>query len=156
MPPIVKKRKVSVVQTTSACLNMRTAQLFHRMVKNVFSPGRNGDLRNRQLLMNASKTADEREASYAASGRLCGRLLSRECVRSYLGCSQPSWLTFPEGVSLERDLVESTQASSVRWAIRLINDHYGPHRSPWYRRSSSRALAGDAGGSAAMARIATS
>ena len=156
MPPIVKKRAVSVVQTTSACLNMRTAQLFHRMVKNVFSPGRNGDLRNRQLLMNASKTADEREASYAASGHLCGRLLSRECVRVYLGSHSSSWLTFPEGVSMERDLAESTQASSARCAIRLMNDHHGPHRSPWYRRSSARAIGDESGRSAAMARIAAS
>ena len=71
----------------------------------------------------------------AASGRLFGRLLSRECVRSYLGLHPPSWVTFPEGVSMERDLVECTQASSARWANRLINDHYGPHRSSWYRRS---------------------
>ena len=122
----------------------------------MFSPGRNGDLRNRQLLMNASETADEREASYAASGHLCGRLLSRECVRSYLGCSQPSWLTFPEGVSMERDLAECTQASSARWATRLMNDHHGPHRSPWYRRSSARAVEDESGRSAAMVRIAAS
>ena len=29
MTPIVKKKKVSVVQTTSVCLNMYTAQSFH-------------------------------------------------------------------------------------------------------------------------------
>ena len=45
------------------------------MVKNMFLLGRNEGLRNRQLLMNASETADEREASCAASGRLFGRLL---------------------------------------------------------------------------------
>ena len=50
------------------------------MVKNMFSPGCRGGLRNRQLLMNTSETADEREASCAASGRLFGRLLSREFV----------------------------------------------------------------------------
>ena len=125
-------------------------------IKNMFSPGCRGGLRNRQLLMNTSETADEREASCAASGRLFGRLLSRECVCSYLGLHPPSWVTFPEGVSMERDLVECTQASSARWANRPINDHYGPHRSAWYRRSSSRATADDAGGSAAMVRIAKS
>ena len=106
--------------------------------------------------MNDSETANDQAATCAAPKRLFGRLLSREYVRSYLGSHSSSWLTLPKGVSLERDLVESTQASSVRWAIRLINDHYGPHRSPWYRRSSFRALAGDAGGSAAMAPIASS
>ena len=50
------------------------------MIKNVFLLGRNEGLRNRQLLMNTSETADEREASCAASGRLFGRLLSREFV----------------------------------------------------------------------------
>ena len=60
------------------------------------------------------------------------------------------------GASMDRDLVESTQASSVRWAIRLINDHYGPHRSPWYRHSSARAIGDEPGRSAAMVRIAAS
>ena len=92
------------------------------MIKNMFLPGCRGGLRNRQLLMNTSETADEREASCAASGRLLGRLLSRECVRSYLGLHPPSWVMFPEGVSMERDLAESTQASSARWANRLMND----------------------------------
>ena len=44
------------------------------MIKNMFLLGRNEGLRNRQLLMNTSETADEREASCAASGRLLGRL----------------------------------------------------------------------------------
>ena len=64
--------------------------------------------------MNASETANDQAASYAGSVRLSGRLLSRECVRSYLGLHSSSRLTIPEGVSMERDLVESTQASSVR------------------------------------------
>ena len=54
------------------------------MVKNVFSPGRNGDLRNRQLLMNASETANDQTANDQAAGRLSGRLLSRECVCSFI------------------------------------------------------------------------
>ena len=67
------------------------------------------------------------------------------------GSHSSSWLTFPEGVSIVRDLVESTQASSVRWAIRLMNDHHGPCRSPWYRCSSPRAAADDAARSAPIA-----
>ena len=133
MTPIVKEETASVAQATSACLNMCTGQSFDDDDQDMFLPGCRGGLRNRQLLMNTSETADEREASCAASGRLLGRLLSRECVRSYLGLHPSSWLTFPEGVSMERDLVECTHASSARCANRRINDHYGPHRSPWYR-----------------------
>ena len=125
-------------------------------IKNMFSPGCRGGLRNRQLLMNLPRRLMNVRLVARASGRLLGRLLSRECVCTYLGLHPPSWETFPEGVSMERDLVECTQASSARWANRLINDHYGPHRSAWYRRSSSRATADDAGGSAAMVRIAKS
>ena len=83
------------------------------MVKNMFLLGRNEGLRNWQHLMGASETANDQAASCAASGRLSGRLLSRECVCSYLGLHPSSWLTFPEGISIERDLAESTQASSV-------------------------------------------
>ena len=36
------------------------------MIKNMFLLGRNEGLRNRQLLMNTSETADEHEASCAA------------------------------------------------------------------------------------------
>ena len=104
-------------------------------IKNMFSPGCRGGLRNRQLLMNLPRRLMNVRLVARPSGRLLGRLLSRECVCTYLGLHPPSWVTFPEGVSMERDLVECTQVSSARWANRLINDHYGPHRSPWYRRS---------------------
>ena len=133
-----------VVQTTSVCLHMFTAQSLMMTIKNMFSPGCRGGLRNRQLLMNDSETANDQQASCAASGRLSGRFLSRECVCSFIRRMSSSWLTFPEGVSIVRDLAESTQASSARWANGLINDHHGPHRSPCYRRSSARALADDA------------
>ena len=151
MTPIVKEEKVSVAQTTSACLNMCTGQSFDDDDQDMFLPGCCGGLRNRQLLMNSSETANDQAASCAASGRLCGRLLSRECVCSYLGLHSSSRQTFPEGVSIVRDLAESTQASSARWANGLINDHHGPHRSPWHRCSSARAAADDAERSAATA-----
>ena len=126
------------------------------MVKNMFLLGRNEGLRNRQLLMNASETDPTRRLVARHLGVFLDVFHPASVFAVTCGSHSSSVLTFPEGISIERDLAESTQASSVRWAIRLINDHYGPHRSPWYRRSSSRALAGDAGGSAAMARIATS
>ena len=74
MPPIVKKRKMLVVQTTSACLNMCTVQSFHDDGQDMFLPGRNEGLRNWHHLMNAPETANDQAASYAASGRLSGRL----------------------------------------------------------------------------------
>ena len=85
---------------------MCTGQSFDDDDQDMFLPGCRGGLRNRQLLMNDSETANDQQASCAASGRLSGRFLSRECVCSFIRRMSSSWLTFPEGASMERDLAE--------------------------------------------------
>ena len=96
----------------------------------MFSPGCRGGLRNRQLLMNASETDPTRRLVARHLGVFLDIFHPASVFAVTCGSHSSSWLTFPEGVSIVRDLAESTQASSVRWAIKLMNDHHGPHRSP--------------------------
>ena len=126
------------------------------MIKTCSYLGCCGGLRNRQLLMNSSENDLTRRLVARHLGVFLDVFHPASVFAVTCGSHFSSRLTIPEGVSMERDLAESTQASSARWANRLMNDHHGPHRSPWYRYSSARAIADDAGRSAAKEPLASS